>query len=42
MAYNMGPGSAKKALAEGTTSTAYSREIMTVYQEYLEELEGTR
>ncbi len=40
MGYNFGPGGAKKALAEGKTSTAYSREIMTVYQGYLEELEG--
>ena len=40
MAYNMGPSGARKALNEGQTSTDYSREIMTVYQGYLEELEG--
>lgn len=40
MAYNMGPSGARKALNEGRTSTDYSREIMTVYQGYLEELEG--
>lgn len=39
MAYNMGPGGARKALNEGRTSTDYSREVMTVYQGYLEELE---
>lgn len=39
MAYNMGPGGARKALNAGQTSTEYSREVMTVYQEYLEELE---
>lgn len=42
MAYNMGPSGARKALNEGRTSTDYSREIMTVYQGYLEELEGTK
>ena len=40
MAYNMGPSGARKALNEGRTSTDYSREIMTVYQGYLAELEG--
>ena len=39
MAYNMGPSGARKALNEGRTSTDYSREIMTVYQGYLAELE---
>ena len=39
MAYNMGPSGARKALNEGRTSTDHSREIMTVYQGYLEELE---
>ena len=39
MAYNMGPGGARKALNAGQTSTEYSREVMTVYQGYLEELE---
>ena len=39
MAYNMGPSGARKALNAGQTSTDYSREVMTVYQEYLEELE---
>lgn len=39
MAYNMGPDGARKALNEGRTSTDYSREIMTVYQGYLAELE---
>ena len=42
MAYNMGPSGARKALNEGRTSTDYSREIMTVYQGYLEELEGAK
>ena len=37
MAYNMGPSGARKALNEGRTSTDYSREIMTVYQGYLED-----
>lgn len=41
MSYNMGPGNARKAINNGTTSTAYSREVMTVYQGYLEELEAT-
>ena len=40
MAYNMGPGGARKALNAGQTSTDYSREVMTVYRGYLEELEG--
>ena len=40
MAYNMGPSGARKALNEGRTSTDDSREIMTVYQGYLAELEG--
>ena len=40
MAYNMGPSGARKALNEGRTSTDYSREIMTVYQGDLAELEG--
>ena len=40
MAYNMGTSGARKALTEGRTSTDYSREIMTVYQGYLAELEG--
>lgn len=38
MAYNMGPNGARKAINEGRTSTAYSREIMTAYRGYLEEL----
>lgn len=42
MAYNMGPSGARKALNEGRTSTDYSREIMTVYQGYLAELEGVQ
>lgn len=40
MGYNFGPGGARKALEEGRTSSAYSREVMTVYQGYLEELEA--
>ncbi len=40
MAYNMGPGGAKKAIEAGTTSTAYSREVWKLYQGYLEEMEG--
>ena len=40
MAYNMGPGGARKAINAGQTSTDYSREVMTVYRGYLEELEG--
>lgn len=39
MAYNMGPGSARKALNAGQTSTDYSRTIMTAFQGYLEEWE---
>lgn len=39
MAYNMGPGGAKKALAAGTTSTEYSREVWAAYQGYLKEME---
>lgn len=39
MAYSMGPSGARKALNEGRTSTDYSREVMTVYQGYLAELE---
>lgn len=42
MAYNMGPGGAKNALAAGTTSTAYSREVWAAYQGYLEEMEGAQ
>lgn len=42
MAYNMGPGGARAAIQEGRTSTDYSREIMTVYRGYLEELGGGR
>ena len=42
MAYNMGPGGARAALKAGQTSTDYSREVMTVYQGYLEELEVTK
>ena len=33
--YNAGPSKAKR-----TSSTAYSREVMAVYQEYIEEMEG--
>ena len=33
--YNAGPSRAKR-----TSSTAYSREVMAVYQEYIEEMEG--
>lgn len=42
MAYNMGPGGAKKAIEAGTTSTAYSREVWALYQGYLEEMEADR
>ena len=34
--YNAGPSRAKR-----TSSTAYSREVMAVYQEYIEEMEET-
>jgi len=40
MAYNMGPSGARKAMANGTTSTGYSREVMRTFQGYLEETEG--
>lgn len=39
LAYNMGPGGARKAIKAGMTSTDYSREVMTAYQGYLLELE---
>lgn len=42
MSYNLGPGGARKALNRGMTSTAYSREVMTTYQEYLAELEAAK
>ena len=42
MAYNMGPSGARKALNEGRTSTDYSREVITVHQGYLAELEGAK
>ena len=42
MAYNMGPGGAKKALAAGTTSTEYSREVWAAYQDYLKEMEADK
>lgn len=42
MAYNMGPGGAKKALDAGTTSTEYSREVWAAYQGYLEEMEADK
>jgi len=38
MAYNMGPGGAKKALEAGTTSTAYSREVWALYQGFMNQL----
>ena len=41
MAYNMGPDGARKALNGGTSSTKYSREVMTTYQNYKEEMEWT-
>ena len=40
MAYNMGPSAAKAAIKNGTHSTEYSQEVMSVYQGYLAELEG--
>lgn len=40
MAYNMGPGGARKALAAGTTSTAYSREVLELYRGFMKEMEA--
>lgn len=40
MAYSMGPGGAKKALAAGTASTAYSREVLELYQGFMKEMEA--
>lgn len=40
IAYNCGPSGAKRLIEAGTTSTTYSQEVITVYQGYLEELEG--
>lgn len=40
MGYNMGPGGAKRALRRGSTSSAYSREVMPSFDGYLGEMEG--
>lgn len=40
MGYNLGPGGARRTLKRGTTSTAYSREVMATYQNYLKELKA--
>lgn len=40
MAYNMGPGNAKKAINAGNTSTEYSRETFRIYQGFIQEMEG--
>lgn len=40
MAYNCGPSGAKRLIAAGTTSTAYSQEVITIFQNYRAELEG--
>lgn len=42
MAYNMGPRGARIRLQAGTTSTAYSREVVALYQSYMEEMEGAK
>lgn len=39
MAYNMGAKGARKAMDGGYSSTEYSREVMRIYQGYLEEME---
>lgn len=39
MAYNMGPGNAKKAINAGNTSTEYSREAFRIYQGFMKEME---
>ena len=40
MAYNMGPGNAKKAISKGSGSTDYSRETFSIYQGFMKEMEG--
>lgn len=40
MAYNMGPGNAKKAISNGSSSTDYSRETFSIYQGFMKEMEG--
>lgn len=40
MAYNMGPTGARSAIAEGTYSTDYSRQVMADYEAYLAELDA--
>ena len=41
MAYNCGPGGANRLIQAGTTFTDYSREVMRVYQGYMEEMRCT-
>ena len=41
MAYNCGPGGANRLIQAGTTFTDYSREVMRVYQGYMEEMRYT-
>lgn len=40
IAYNCGPSGAKRLIEAGTTSTAYSQEVITVFYGYRAELEG--
>lgn len=42
MAYNMGPSGARSALDAGITATDYSREVLALYQGFMEEMEGGR
>jgi len=42
MAYNMGPGGARKAIAKGRTSSDYSEAVLEVYWSRLEEMEWAR
>ena len=39
MAYNMGPAGARKALAAGQETTAYSEAVLATYRSYKEEME---
>ena len=39
MAYNMGPTGARRALEAGRTSTDYSKAVLAVYREYMNEME---
>ena len=42
MAYNMGPSGARKAQANGRTSTDYSEAILEAYRDYMAEMEWAR